>query len=257
MITWQISPNIVAATYFRGTIMKTSMVIAVVTLFFVQSGLCLAAPVVLAPVPDFPIQTDIGEFVANSPFFRLSTGDFTPFETHSANTSSGIPQDIKTSSTRVPGSPLCQFVQEVITGERKDRSKSEVLSWAGLVYLSGRTSQTNKYAPMTSTYKTTRLNKLTGQPFPLKEGNVFSLETSYENVLTYLKTPDKPENVKKMPMVSQTTCHVGATKSASMVQASLKGSATALDCTVTNQGGAEGRQVSYYWLDSVGCFVRP
>ena len=259
--------------------MKKSMVFAAAALFLVQSNLCLAAPseckepgapkgcfeksaasvpMVLTPDPAFPIRPDIGELVANSPFFRLPSGDYAPFESHSVKNDGKSTSEDTTSLARVAGSPLCRSSNDSISStgnSSKWISKIEYLSWAGLIRLSSRTSQINQFAPSTSTTQVTRLDKLIGQPFPLKAGNTFSLEVTYENVMSYHKTPDKPEKVTTSASVGQYTCQVGATEPASVVQAGLKGSATALACTVTRQGSLSGTPVAYHWLDSVGCFV--
>lgn len=240
--------------------MKKSFVFAVMSLFFVQATLCLAAstPAVLTSVPDFPIRPDIGELVANSPFFRLPSGDYAPFESHSVKNDGKSTSEDTTSLARVAGSPLCRSSNDSISStgnSSKWISKNEYLSWAGLIRLSSRMSQINKFAPNTSTSQVTRVDKINGQPFPLETGNTFSLEVTYEHVMSYPKTPDKPEKMEKSAIDLKIACQVGATEPASVVQAGLKGSATALVCTVTPQGGAAGRPTSYHWLDSVGCFV--
>jgi len=240
--------------------MKYSMLFAV-ALFFAQSNLCLAAaPAVLTQDRAFPIRQDIRELVANSPFFSLPTGDYIPFGTHSVkpggSTPTDVPTDNKTSLSRVAGSPLCRSSLDLITGKRSDWIlKTETLSWAGLINLSNRTSDLNPYAQKTTTLQVTRLDNLNGQPFPLKTGNTFSLEATYERVASS-KTPDNKQKVETSALVMQTTCQVGATGPAAVIQAGLKGSATALACTVTPQGSLTGTPISYHWLDSVGCFVR-
>lgn len=235
--------------------MKKTLVFTVVSLFFIQITLCLAAstPMVLPSVPDFPVQAEIGELIANSPFFKLPTGDYTPFETHTAkpNGTGGTMQE-KTFRERVTGSPLCRYSWDLVSSVY-NKMKAEQLSWAGMIPLSLRSSDTSKYSTNTSISQTTRLDKLTGQPFPLKSGNNFSVEWTSEYVSQYVG-----KKAETTTSVNQITCQVGATGPASVVQAGLKGSATTLACTTTSTASLSERPVAstYHWLDSVGCFVR-
>jgi hypothetical protein len=133
----------------------------------------------------------------------------------------------------------------------------EHLTWAGFILLSGHISGFHDYLSTTSTTHATKIDKLIGQPFPLKEGNTFGWEISQEfeqvQILKEPNTPPKTET-KKLALVNQITCQVGETVSASTIQADLKGNATALICTST-AGVSAGKPISLQWLDSVGCFV--
>jgi len=241
--------------------MKNSMMFAV-ALFFALSSLCSAAPVVLPQDSSLPVRPDIGELVANSPFFMLPSGDYAPFETHIVKNDVKSKSDVTTSVARVAGSPVCRSTHDSITSSGNSSKwmlKWETLTWAGLFALNSHVSQINQFAPSTSTTQVTRLDKLIGQPFPLKAENTFSWEVTYDYEMTYHKTSDKPEKVTKSASVWQYSCQVGATSPASVVKPGLKGLATALACTVTQQGGLSKplAPATYYWLDSVGCFVKP
>ncbi|MBK5273586.1 MAG: hypothetical protein JJE30_00850 [Desulfuromonadales bacterium] len=248
-----------------------NLILFAVALFFAQSNLCLAAPpeckepgapkgcfeksaastpATLTPVPDLPVRSDIGELIANSPFFKLPTGDYSPFEAHTAkpNGTGGTMQE-KTSIERVAGSPLCRYSWDLVSSV-DNKMKSEALMWAGMIPISMRSSDTSKYSTNTSISQTTRLDKLTGQPFPLKSGNGFSVEWTSEYVSQYVG-----KKAETTVSVTHLTCQVGATGPASVVQAGLKGLATTLACTSTSSVSGRINATTKYWLDSVGCFV--
>lgn len=277
--------------------MKSGIFVAFATaLFFAQNNSCFAVPLdckehgtqkgcvkkiavpahaVLPSDPAFPIQPDIAELVANSPFFRLPSGDGAPFETHTHSVKTETlstdvvvtyTTDITTSTSRVAGSPLCRKSTELkVTSSyaqdpRAEPTKMEYLNWAGLIFLSGHTSGFHDDLTTTSTIQVTKIDKLSGQPFPLKAKNTFSLEIATETEqLQILKQPDTPTRTetKKIASVKQITCLVGETVSASAIQADLKGTATTLTCTYTytTEGAPSGIPLSIQWLDSVGCFV--
>lgn len=209
--------------------------------------------------PAFPIQPDVAKSIANSPFFKLPAGNYAPFERHKV-TPGRSPVDEQMSVARVTGSPLCRNSKKHILGKERDTTSDEGrLTWAGLIPLYQHKDYVTRFT-ITTSAQTTQIDKLSGQPFPLKSGSIFGWEVTYpyENTQKF----DGHQEVDKDTVVEQFSCQVGATGPASVIQDGLQGSETEVVCIrkwaylVDRDFGNDSYQFSYHWIDSVGCFVQ-
>lgn len=211
------------------------------------------SPAIAPPPVALPIQAELADLIAHSPFFKLPTGNFVPFKTRAAMNIGGQTMDVTTSIVRVPDSPLARWSKDIFFDDKQNQpTKMESLGWAGLINLSSHTSEISMNGYKSFTVQATRLDKLTGQPFPLKAGNVFGWEVT-DKGSGWIQDPNKHEPF--IMSITRYKCTVGTTGPASAIQADIPGSATALTCSESFNNGPEQTRI-FHWFDRVGSFVQ-
>ncbi|MDD2900391.1 MAG: hypothetical protein PHI31_16975 [Desulfuromonadaceae bacterium] len=193
--------------------------------------------------------------MANTPFFTMPPGDYAPIKTQSSKPVGKFEIETRISAARLAGGPLCRVDRDTSTKNSTETPIIiESLTWAGLIDLGKRSTNIKPMFSVVATTQMVRLDKLHGQPFPLKTGTAFGWESTYE-VVYVSKILSGPQKVKTSEEIYQYDCQVGESKPASQIKAGLGGTATALTCTSTSNGESAGAPAVYQWLDSVGCFV--
>jgi hypothetical protein len=149
---------------------------------------------------------------------------------------------------RAPGDNLCQLSSESTIGQdAATATRFGGTTWAGMLPLSSTLQSRSAYGASEYTIRTTSIDTVEGQPFPLVKDNTFGYTFTQVTV-------DKAGTRTDTTMSEQ--CVVGDTGPASATVAGMAGEQTELQCRLTFKDPAlKPQQQVVYWYSAVGCFM--
>jgi len=212
-------------------------------------GAAPTAGTVAQAAPAQPIDEALARRIAGERFFQIPAGTGASAERSGSRTIGTVPVVTTTRMQRVPGGNLCQLRNESKAG--KDYAVStgfEGLTWAGMLPLNSTMQSRSAYGTNDFAIRTTSIDAVHGQPFPLVEGNTFGYTFTQVTI-------DKAGTRTDTTMSEQ--CVVGATGPASATIAGMAGEQTGLHCRLTFKDPAlKPQEQVKHWYSAVGCFVQ-